>query len=569
MVIGAGVAGLQAALYSAKEGAGTCVFCKGIPANTSTSYIAGGTAVVLRDSNPHDSPDIHFSDTIAAGAFLNDQKRVRILVEEAPEKFAELLHQGARFDKTPYGGLVQKPRGGHSFNRFYTRRGDAGGQEISSVLLKAVKKRDIGIFTDFLILRLLVHDGKAVGAIGFDLKTGDLRVVRAGATVLAAGGAGRVYPVSSMPAEMSGDGYSLAYQAGATLVDMEMVQFHPGGFYSPGILKGSSTREPAYFASLGARLTNSRGERFMERYDSRAERATRDVVARAEYLEAKEGRGSPNGGVYLDLSGLSRRDREELPTMSKRFFDTCMTAGIDPREVDLIEIGPTVHYFMGGVKADENGTTTIPGLYACGEVVGGIHGANRLSGNAISGALVFGARAGSHAAQFARNSPGEVSQGLQGLIQDYLRRDGPEAPAKGGSVSERPVEIEAHLQKIMWEGVGVVRNGKDLKRALSDIHSLREKTLPFEPELFRCRHKRYNRELVSSFELSRLLDNGEMIVHGAMAREESRGAHYRSDFSARDDANWLVHVAIAKIDNELEVWTEPVELKELGPKGVS
>lgn len=561
LVIGAGIAGLRAALESARAGARTAILSKGIPARTSASYIAGGVAVALPTSNPQDGPDAHFRDTILGGAFLNDQRLVRIMVEEGQERFLELERLGARFDRTPDGRVVQIRRGGHSFGRLCVHRGDAGGQEMVLTLLRAVRAMGVAICSDFLATKLLVHDGVVAGTVGVDLKRGAPRSVQAGATLLATGGAARVYPVSSMPVELSGDGYSLAFRAGATLVDMEMVQFHPGGLYLPGTLMGVSTREPAFFAGLGGRLVNAAGERFMERYDRRLEMATRDIVARAEYIEAQQGRGGPNGGVFLDLAGIPREVRAQLPKTSSRFFDSCMTAGIDPREVDLIEIGPTVHYFMGGVRIDEHGASSLPGLYACGEVAGGIHGANRLSGNSLEDTLVFGARAGAAAARAAKDRGGAAPSSLAESEERELQSELYWREANGGV---RPLEVERRIQEIMWQQVGVVRNEGGLRAAVEALSSLRQKATALPPGI--GPHRRYNLNWLSAFEARGLLDTAEMIARSALARKESRGAHCRSDWPAQDDRNWLAHVAIARTGDQIEVWSEPVDLEAMDPR---
>lgn len=560
VVIGSGIAGLQAGLHSAKTGARTCILCKGIPARTSASYMAGGLSTTLESSNSQDGPDLHFRDTVIGGAFINDQRLVRILVGEIRHRFADLEQLGVDFDRDRDGRIGQLRRGGHSFARWCTSQGDRGGQAMALALLRAVRQMNVSILSDFLVTEVLLQEGVAVGVLGFDLKRGVPTVVQARSTILATGGAGRVYPRTSMPADSSGDGYHLAFQAGAVLVDMEMVQFHPGGLYLPGMMKGLSTREPAYFAGIGGRLVNALGERFMARYDERLEFATRDVVSRAQYAEVEQGRGGPNGGVYLDLSGLSPQARAELPRTSSRFFDSCMIVGVDPRETDLIEIGPMVHYFMGGVRIDENGATSVPQLYACGEVSGGIHGANRLSGNSLADALVFGYRAGIHAAEAASNPHQPI---LRSQLQGAEGRFHCDLHGRDVGRSVHPASIESRIRDIMWQQVGVVRNASALTSAVDAIIALRQELTPALSAL--GMHMRYDRCWISTCEMRALLDVAELIARSALAREESRGAHYRIDWPSTDNASWLASVMVGMIDGVCRVWTEPVELRELRP----
>ncbi len=546
LVIGAGGAGLLAARAAAMQGASVVVVCKEVGGRGSATFEAGGIAA---PAPPPDSPEQHYLDTMRAGAGLNDGRLARMMAEGVSAGIAELERLGARFDRDETGGWARKPRSGHSFARNVVARSDGGGQAIVTTLLKSLKGLPIRVFGDLFVTELVTGEAGVTGAIVLDLVSGKLTGISAGAVIVASGGIGRAYPVTSLPRGASGDGYALAARVGAELRDMEMVAFHPGSFYVRGMLRGLSCREPSHFVSMGARLVNGQGEQFAHRYDPRGEFATRDALVRAEYWEIVAGRGSPNGGVYLDLSPLTEEARLALPRESRRFYNQCRVAGLEiAKRDDRVEIGPGVYYMCGGVVADENGATNVPGLFACGEVVGGTHGANRLSGNSLAELLVHAPRAGTAAARYARKTgPVLVDRACVERERERLRlllRPG-----------VRPVEMERSLQESMWHHAGVVRGEEGLAKAEAHINSLRRA----EPELgVDGATSSYNLELLNVLEFRNLLQVARMIVASARFRKESRGAHYREDYPERNDDLWRKSIRCRLNGDSLELWTDSV-----------
>lgn len=395
LVIGSGGAGCRAAIEASKQGLDVTIISKGLSFKSGCTTLAeGGYNAAFGYVDEEDSTEAHFKDTLKGGAYLNDTKLVKILVEEAPERLGELESYGAMFDRQESGKLNQRPFGGQTFRRTCFQ-GDRTGHEMMTALKEEVIRRGIKTIEEMIITKLLTddEDGSIRGACGLSLKTSDFLIFQARSTVLATGGAGWMYPVTSNAMQKTGDGYALAYQVGADLLDMEQVQFHPTGMLYPESRRGVLITEAV--RGEGGRLFNSKGERFMKKYDPRGELATRDVVARAIYQEIIEGRGTKRGGVYLDVTHLPREVIEEkLETMLQQFLDI----GIDIRE-EPMEVAPTAHHFMGGALINEHGETTVKNLFAAGEVAGGVHGANRLGGNALADTQVFGRRAGEAAAR--------------------------------------------------------------------------------------------------------------------------------------------------------------------------
>ena len=399
LVIGSGGAGCRAAIKASKLGLDVIIISKGLSFKSGCTTLAeGGYNAAFAYVDKEDSIEAHFNDTLKGGAYLNDPELVRILVEEAPERLTELESYGAMFDRQPSGELNQRPFGGQTFRRTCFQ-GDRTGHEMMNALKEEIIRLGIRTIEEVMITSLLTdNDGSVWGACGISIKNSDFQIFQAKSTIIATGGAGWMYPVTSNAMQKTGDGYALAYREGADLLDMEQVQFHPTGMLYPESRRGVLITEAV--RGEGGRLFNSRGERFMKKYDPRGELATRDVVARAIYREIIEGRGTERGGVYLDVTHLPNEQIEEkLETMLQQFLDV----GIDIRE-EPMEVAPTAHHFMGGARINEHGETTVRNLFAAGEATGGVHGANRLGGNALADTQVFGRRAGEAAAQNAMES---------------------------------------------------------------------------------------------------------------------------------------------------------------------
>ncbi|MHA1216511.1 MAG: FAD-dependent oxidoreductase, partial [Candidatus Thorarchaeota archaeon] len=378
LVVGAGGAGCRAAIEAAKHNMDVVVISKELLGKAHTSMAEGGYNVAIGNVDPDDNPDVHFKDTIVGGNYLNNQELVEILVRDAPERIYDLEEMGAVFDRTPEGKIAQRPFGKQSFRRT-AYASDRTGSEIMVTLTEALRKTSVRVFDEVFATKLLVHDGRIAGVTAIDMKYGDFLVFRAKAVVMATGGAGRIYKVTSNAQLDVGDGYAMAYEAGCELIDMEMVQFHPTGMVKPESARGRLVTEAV--RGEGGILLNNRGERFMNKYYPQVmELAGRDQVARSIMTEVLEGRGSPDGGVYLSIAHLPRSIIEfRLESMIEQFED----AGVDIRE-EPMQVSPTAHHFMGGIKIDTNAQSTIPGLFAAGECTGGVHGGNRLGGNALA-----------------------------------------------------------------------------------------------------------------------------------------------------------------------------------------
>ncbi|HML05703.1 MAG TPA: FAD-binding protein, partial [Methanobacterium sp.] len=395
LVIGSGGAGCRAAIEASKCDLSVLIVSKGLSFKSGCTTLAeGGYNAAFGAVDCADTPEAHFEDTLKGGAYLNDPKLARILVDEAPERLIELESYGALFDRQESGEINQRPFGGQTFRRTCFQ-GDRTGHEMMIALKEEVIKREIQTLDEVMITSLIMDENgqSVIGATGISLQDSKFIVFKTKSVVMACGGAGWLYPVTSNTLQKTGDGYSLAYDAGADLLDMEQVQFHPTGMVFPESRKGVLVTEAV--RGEGGKLINAEGERFMKNYDPRGELATRDVVARAIYNEIREGRGTQIGGVYLDVTHL--RDEvieEKLETMLLQFLDV----DVDIRKKPM-EVAPTAHHFMGGIKIDEHGKSTVKNLFAAGEVTGGVHGANRLGGNALADTQVFGKRAGESATE--------------------------------------------------------------------------------------------------------------------------------------------------------------------------
>jgi fumarate reductase (CoM/CoB) subunit A len=525
LVVGSGGAGLWAAIRATEAGARTLLVDKGLVGKSGNTVMASGLSAVGPWHLPGDGPEALLQDTLAGGQFLNNRELVRLLIEEAPKRVAQLEEWGLTFDREEDGRYFLLQSGGHRYRRVLVRS-DRVGLAIAKTLRRRALQIGVKLQEDTIVTALLTSGERVVGATGIDCRSGELLVLRARAVVLATGGVGQLYPMSTSMASNSGDGLALALRAGAVMVDMEQVQFYPRSLVFPPSVKG-------FALGITGKLLNRYGERFMKRYDpERLEGSTRDITSRGIYSEIKAGRGTEHGGVFKD----ARETPERVFLSYLDQYNFCLKRGLDLKK-EMAEVAPAVHYFMGGIEINERGESNLAGLYAAGEVAGGIHGANRLGGNSLADLLVFGARAGEGAARWALESPsGEVDpqqvKEEDERIRSLLER-------RNGGV--RPIEVKRTVQEIMWENAGVVRSGRSLTEALEGLNQL-------EADFFQvsvaCKGLLHNQELVSYLEGEKLLLVGKAIVTSALVREESRGAHYREDYPEKDDARWLKNVLL-------------------------
>ncbi|MBC7110867.1 MAG: fumarate reductase subunit A [Methanothermobacter sp.] len=526
LIIGSGGAGCRAAIEVSEHNLTPLIVSKGLSFKSGCTGMAeGGYNAAFACVDPEDSPDVHFEDTMRGGGFLNDPQLVRILVDEAPDRLRDLETYGALFDRQESGLLDQRPFGGQTYRRT-CYQGDRTGHEMITALKEEVIRRDIETVEEIMITSLLVEEDRVLGAMGVSIRDSSTVAFRASSTILAAGGAGHIYPVTSNTIQKGGDGFSVAWKAGADLIDMEQVQFHPTGMVYPESRRGVLVTEAV--RGEGGILLNSEGERFMKRYDPRGELATRDVVARAIYTEIMEGRGTGNGGVYLDVSHLPDEVIEEkLETMLLQFQDV----GIDIRS-EPMEVAPTAHHFMGGVRIDEWGRTNLRNLFAAGEVTGGVHGANRLGGNALADTQVFGRRAGIAAARNAiKSAPASIKSAVE--EEEYRIKS---MVAEG---SHSPSEIRDRLHEAMWNGVAIVRSRESLESARAVIQDL----TTMMGDLNVPETSGFNTYLIEALELENMLVTSSMVVESALIREESRGSHYRKDFP-ETRPEWLKSIVL-------------------------
>jgi succinate dehydrogenase / fumarate reductase flavoprotein subunit len=576
LVIGAGGAGLRAAIAASGGGARVAVVCKSLLGKAHTVMAEGGVAAALANVDERDGWQVHFADTMRGGQYVNDWRMAELHAKEAPDRVRELEAWGALFDRTPDGRILQRNFGGHAYPRL-AHVGDRTGLEMIRTLQDHGIHRGIDFHMEVTVVRLLTADGRVAGAFGYDRERGRFLVFTAGAVVLATGGIGRAYEITSNSWEYTGDGHALAYEAGAELVDMEFVQFHPTGMVWPPSVRGILVTEGV--RGEGGVLKNSEGRRFMFddipplyrdqtadtpeegwRYtqgDKNARRPpellTRDHVARCIVREVREGRGSPHGGVFLDIAWIKERRsdavehiKRKLPSMYHQFKEL---ADLDITE-EPMEVGPTTHYAMGGVRVDaESQMSTLPGLYAAGEVAAGLHGANRLGGNSLSDLLVFGKRAGDHAAEFAKGNPAPRI--------DFAQVDASErealAPFERTS-DEGPYRIQTDLQLMMQAKVGIVRNEPEMKKALEALKLLDERAR----RVGVTGHREYNPGWHTALDLRNLLIVSEAVARAALDREESRGAHFREDRPAKDPALDRTRLVVRKSAGGMELRRETV-----------
>ncbi|MEP6755457.1 MAG: fumarate reductase/succinate dehydrogenase flavoprotein subunit [Chthonomonadales bacterium] len=572
LVIGAGGAGLRAAISVREAGLSCAVVTKSLLGKAHTVMAEGGAAAALGNMGEPDNWEVHFKDTLVGGRFLNNPRTVEIFAKEAPERVLELERYGAVFDRTPEGKIAQRPFGGHTYRRL-NHVGDRTGLElIRTVQDKAVSLHP-NIFMEYTITRLLKDGDRVVGAFGYNRHTGDFVVFRAKAVILATGGWGRMFSFTSNSWESTGDGASMAYEAGAKLMDMEMIQFHPTGMIWPPGVRGILVTEGV--RGEGGILRNSLGERFMfkDEYmpahykgkfaETEEEAAAwqtdkvknrrppellpRDEVARSIYKEVQAGRGSVHGGVYLDVSHRGESYiKRKLPSMFEQFH---ALGDIDITK-EPMEVYPTIHYTMGGVMAEpETAATSLPGLFAAGESAAGLHGANRLGGNSLTDILVFGKRAGDGAVAYAKEAEfGAISKDEIAEEQEILLR--PLTSTSG----ENPYQIASELQEVMQEHAFIARNGEGLTFCLDKVMELQERATKLHVE----GDRKYNPGWQTARDIQFTLKVSEVIVRCAIERKESRGAQWRLDHLGPDEAWGRKNLIAQKVKEKLSVTTQPV-----------
>jgi succinate dehydrogenase / fumarate reductase flavoprotein subunit len=546
LIIGAGGAGLRAAIEALAAGASVGVVCKSLLGKAHTVMAEGGIAAAMANVDPADGWKPHFRDTMRGGKFLNNWRMAQLHAQEAPERVRELEQWGALFDRTDNGAILQRAFGGHTYRRL-CHVGDRTGLEMIRTLQDRGVQLGFDVYMECTVTRLLTDGGRVAGAFAYWRENGRFIVFKAKSIVIATGGIGKAWPVTSNSWEYTGDGMTLAYEAGAELMDMEFVQFHPTGMVWPPGVQGLLVTEAV--RGEGGILRNKLGERFMEKYDpKRMELSTRDVVARSIYTEVKEGRGTEHGGAYLDISHKpAEYVKKKLPSMYHQFKEL---ADVDITKGPM-EVGPTCHYMMGGIRVDaETAQSTVTGLFAAGEAAAGLHGSNRLGGNSLSDLLVFGRRAGLAAAEHAKkvSSHGLAITQIEEAEKELL------APFSNTG-SESPYAIHRDLQKVMQSLVGIFRTDEDLKKAFAELEDLKARAAKASVEGSRL----FNPGWHLARELKSMLTISEAVALSALARTESRGAHSRIDFPSYDPVWEKKHNIIVREGSEMKRHESPVE----------
>jgi succinate dehydrogenase / fumarate reductase flavoprotein subunit len=549
LVIGAGGAGLRAAIEAANAGVSVGLICKSLLGKAHTVMAEGGMAAAMAHNDDRDSWRVHFADTMRGGQYVNNWRMAELHAKEAPDRVRELEGWGAVFDRTPDGRINQRNFGGHRYPRL-AHVGDRTGLELIRTLQDHAVYLGMTVHMEHTVVELLLDGSRAAGVLAYDRERGRFHVFAAKAIVLATGGVGRAYKITSNSWEGTGDGHALAYRAGAELIDMEFIQFHPTGMVWPPSVRGILVTEGV--RGEGGVLKNSEGRRFMFddipdnykpqtasdpeegwRYtqgDKSARRPpellTRDHVARCINREVKAGRGSPHGGVFLDIAWIKEKLKDaeahikrKLPSMYHQFKEL---ADLDITR-EAMEVGPTTHYIMGGIRVDaDTQMSTIPGLFAAGECASGINGANRLGGNSLSDLIVFGKRAGEYAAQYAReHASARIDEGaVERATTDVLR------PFDIGDQGENPYRLQADLQDTMQNLVGIVRQEGEMQEAVSRIQQLNERAV----RVGVSGHREYHAGWHTAIDVRNLLAISEAIARSAIERKESRGGHFREDY---------------------------------------
>ena len=578
LVIGAGGAGLRAAIAAAESGARVGIVCKSLLGKAHTVMAEGGAAAALANVDDRDNWRVHFADTMRGGQYMNNWRMAELHAKEAPDRIRELEAWGALFDRTSDGRILQRNFGGHRYPRL-AHVGDRTGLEMIRTLQDHAIHMPIDVHMEVTVVRLLKDGDRVAGALAYDREKGRFTLFAAGAVVLATGGIGRAFSITSNSWEYTGDGQALAYQAGAELVDMEFVQFHPTGMVWPPSVKGILVTEGV--RGEGGVLRNSLGRRFMfddipENYrpqtadteeegwryvvgDKSARRPpellTRDHVARCIQREVREGRGSPHGGVFLDIAWIKERIpnsaehiRKKLPSMYHQFMQL---ANIDITTTPM-EVGPTTHYIMGGIRVDgDSQMSSVPGLFAAGECAAGLHGANRLGGNSLSDLVVFGRRAGEFAAKFAtqRGRPNPAASEADAAVRQAL------APFDRTGSGEAPYAIQHELQQMMQRLVGIVRQEAEMREALDGVNALRSRAANVGVE----GNREYNPGWHTALDLDNLLTVSEAIALAAIERKESRGGHFRDDYPDKAAEYSKFNIIVRKAaDGSMQLERRPI-----------
>ncbi len=577
LVIGAGGAGLRAAIEAAANGVSVGLVCKSLLGKAHTVMAEGGIAASLSNVDERDNWKVHFADTMRGGQYLNNWRMAELHAKEAPDRVRELEAWGALFDRTRDGRILQRNFGGHKYPRL-AHVGDRTGLEMIRTLQDHGIHQGITVHMEFTIIALLKNGERVVGAFGYERERGKFKLFRAKAVIIATGGIGRAFKITSNSWEYTGDGHSLAYHAGAELIDMEFVQFHPTGMVWPPSVRGILVTEGV--RGEGGILLNNENKRFMfdeipELYrnqtadneeegwrytqgDREARRPpellTRDHVARCIVREIKEGRGSPHNGVFLDIAWIKNKlpnatehIRKKLPSMYDQFKKL---ADIDITK-EPMEVGPTTHYMMGGIRVDaDTQMSTVPGLFAAGESAAGLHGANRLGGNSLSDLLVFGKRAGEFAAKFAKeNAQGgidekEITDSATWALSFFDKEKG-----------DNPFDVQFALQEMMQQLVGIVRIEDEMTRAVEHLKLMRSRA----DNVTVTGNREYNNGWHTALDLKNLLTISEAIAKAALERKESRGAHFREDYPEKDEIKGKFNLVIFKGENgKMEMRHEPL-----------
>jgi succinate dehydrogenase / fumarate reductase, flavoprotein subunit len=582
LVIGAGGAGLRAAIEASAAGVKVGLICKSLLGKAHTVMAEGGMAAAMGNVDDRDSWKVHFADTMRGGQYVNNWRMAELHAKEAPARVHELEAWGAVFDRTKEGKISQRNFGGHRYPRL-AHVGDRTGLEMIRTLQDHGIHQGITVHMEYTIVSLLKDGARVVGAFGYDRERGRFRIFHAKAVVVCTGGLGRAYKVTSNSWEGTGDGVSLAYHAGAELLDMEFIQFHPTGMIWPPSVMGLLVTESV--RGEGGVLRNKDGKRFMyddipDNYKSQTstdpeegwrytqndkeakrppELLTRDHVARCIMREVKAGRGSPHGGVFLDISWIKEKlpnapehIKKKLPSMYHQFMQL---ANLDITK-EPMEVGPTTHYAMGGIRVNgDTQATNVPGLFAAGECAAGLHGANRLGGNSLSDLIVFGKRAGEYAAKFAKeNSAGSINDAqVEAAAREALAPY--ERGEKTGATADGPYQVQHELQEMMQKLVGIVRREDEMKQALDGLGKLYER----EKNVAVYGHREYNPGWHTAIDLKHLLTISEAITRAALDRKESRGGHFREDFPDKDPTAAKYNSVISKgTDGLMQLRREPI-----------
>lgn len=562
VVVGSEAAGARAAIEVNEQGNEVVVVTKSKMAKSGVTLMAVATCSAPFQEG--DNPEIFFKDILKSGTYINDQKLAKIFADEACEAVSDYDDYGSNFARRDdnYFQLIMP---GHTYPRgCFTEPIGTTGRRMVRALKRETRKRGIKLLEDVLVTSVLINDNRAVGVMAIDLKETKLLVIQAKAVILATGGGMRVFRNNCAAREATGDGLAMAYRVGAQLQDMEFVQFFPTIMIWPKTLYGQQTA-PRLRYELSARLLNFHGEQFMWKYDPiLGDKSTRDKTAQGIYREIKAGRGTEHGGVYMDVSYLPDKVIENYCDQYYPNFNfggvNLLKEGIDIRK-EPFEVTPAVHFFMGGVKVNERTETGIEGLFACGEIIGGVHGANRLGGNALPEMGVFGKRSGLFAAEYVRGlkgapsfDPDQVKKQSEKIEKIFSQDQGPGA-----------YELVHKLQQTMWDGAFVVRSDKSLRKSLAGIEQLRKE---LQTVALGTKTKRFNLELMHALELDLMLDVSEMIVRSGIMRTESRGAHYREDFPEQNDQEWMKNIIVSQDDAAMKLEKTPVDFTFETPEEV-